>query len=369
MENKLTLSRIAHTFQRVLSGHPTAGDLDLCRSLEPLQSVVHTALIPGESEAQCFDRLVLQLQGTQSLRALARAGGEHFDARGHCRSPDRARAFINAAQSAISFLRLAPKSLMCGYARVTENEWNDLTFQHHPNFGAWTLQLVSKGKLELIWEGTTELCNVGDIIIVPPQASTLHRKARDVVYLEEYWFHFPGTSRLLQWLDWIPRLSKPEILRGIGEDEDFTNLATGIVALNGGADDLQYQLQQVMFEQLLIRQRIRLGQQDVGRRSDHADLAKHFIMEQIFEPLSLEDIARHCGISCSHLSEVFKAETGVTPMRWRERERLNKAGELLKSSKLRVTEVASLTGYGDYHHFAKRFKAVTGLTPSAFRNS
>ena len=40
---------------------------------------------------------------------------------------------------------------------------------------------------------------------------------------------------------------------------------------------------------------------------------------------------------------------------------------LIRYSNLKVWEVAALAGFEDYRHFAKRFKVVTGLTPSGYR--
>ena len=361
------LLKVACTFQRVLSGHPDPGDLELCRMLDPLRELTRTLLMPGESEEEGFYRLLKQIQGTSSLTSLAFAGGKYFDARGNARSSGHARAFMDAALSVVDRSRLSPKALICGRAQVVERGWNDFTVSHAPNYGAWSLQLVCQGQLELAWGESVEVCHAGDIVVIPPQASSVHRAAEGTSYYEEFWFHFAGSSRWLQWLDWVPGLSSPVVSRGTGPDNALTELAENIFALNGTVDRLQQQLQEVMFEQLLVRQRMRQGAETVDRASDHAEVAKGFILERLFNPLSLEDIARHCRLSPSHLSEVFKAATGVSPMQWRERERLNRAGELLLNPSLKVAEVATLVGYDDYRHFTKRFKATTGLTPSDYR--
>ena len=184
-----------------------------------------------------------------------------------------------------------------------------------------------------------------------------------MAYYDEFWFHFFASSRWLQYLDWVPCLSIPAINRATGPDHELAELCASIVGRNGEAD----QLQEALFQQLLIRQRMRVGSTAVGRTCDQTDAAKNFLMDHLFDPITLQDLARHCGLSSSRLFDVFKASTGCSPMLWRERERVTRAGELLHNSNLKVWEVAALAGFEDYRHFAKRFKVVTGLTPSGYR--
>ena len=94
--------------------------------------------------------------------------------------------------------------------------------------------------------------------------------------------------------------------------------------------------------------------------------AMEFFNERLADDVSLEDAARHCGLSPFHFSRVFKAAIGMSPMAWFASLRVARAKELLRAGQLRVKEVASLVGYKDEYYFMRVFKKHTGLTPHRF---
>ena len=50
------------------------------------------------------------------------------------------------------------------------------------------------------------------------------------------------------------------------------------------------------------------------------------------------------------------------------RYRIEKAKEILLSSDMLVTEIGPLVGFGDYSTFTRKFKQITGVSPSDYRN-
>lgn len=96
---------------------------------------------------------------------------------------------------------------------------------------------------------------------------------------------------------------------------------------------------------------------------------KKYILEQYQnDHLSLKLIASHVKISPSHLSKIFSQETGQTLTEYMTQVRINKAMELIKTTRSKSFEVAFDVGYNDPHYFSKLFKKVTGMTPKEYRN-
>ena len=85
------------------------------------------------------------------------------------------------------------------------------------------------------------------------------------------------------------------------------------------------------------------------------------------EPFSLTQLAAHCGLSLSRFSHLFKEQTGTSPQRMLEENRLRHAAHLLLSTGLMVFEIASEVGYDSSFYFAHRFRRFWGKSPSAFR--
>lgn len=85
------------------------------------------------------------------------------------------------------------------------------------------------------------------------------------------------------------------------------------------------------------------------------------------EPLSLETLAACCGMSASHLIRCFKKHLACTPHEYLLQYRLRQSKRLLQSSEDSVETIADACGFNSASHFARAFKAVHGMTPTAFR--
>ncbi|WP_328325382.1 MULTISPECIES: GlxA family transcriptional regulator [unclassified Streptomyces] len=92
-------------------------------------------------------------------------------------------------------------------------------------------------------------------------------------------------------------------------------------------------------------------------------------MQHLDEPLTLSDLARHAGVSIRTLSRRFLAETGVSPLQWLLHQRIERARELLETTKLPMDQVAAASGLGTADSLRQHLSRRTGLTPSAYRAS
>ncbi|WP_339323986.1 response regulator transcription factor [Paenibacillus sp. FSL W8-0194] len=86
------------------------------------------------------------------------------------------------------------------------------------------------------------------------------------------------------------------------------------------------------------------------------------------EKMSLQDICRHCLMSTSYFSLVFKQHTGETFVEYLTRVRMDKAKEMLQHTMLKFYEIAGKVGYGDPNYFSILFKKHVGMTPREYRD-
>lgn len=87
----------------------------------------------------------------------------------------------------------------------------------------------------------------------------------------------------------------------------------------------------------------------------------------VSHPTSIAVLAKSAGVSASGLRSAFKAQTGLSPCRYRLAARLRHARDLIAAGELSVAEVARAVGYRTHAAFSKRFAAEYGLSPSQFR--
>ena len=94
-----------------------------------------------------------------------------------------------------------------------------------------------------------------------------------------------------------------------------------------------------------------------------------YIEANLSGELSLRVIAEQLSISSSYLSTCFKKETNMTITDFIAQRRVERAKELLRTTRLQVQTIAQHCGIVDVHYFSKIFKRITGQTPKAYRES
>jgi AraC-like DNA-binding protein len=99
---------------------------------------------------------------------------------------------------------------------------------------------------------------------------------------------------------------------------------------------------------------------------DIVELAREALARRFTERLTIREIAGHAGSSPFHLCRVFRAATGTTMARYRDRLRLSASLEFLRARPGRITDVALELGYNSHSHFGLAFRRMYGLTPSGF---
>lgn len=82
-------------------------------------------------------------------------------------------------------------------------------------------------------------------------------------------------------------------------------------------------------------------------------------------PVKLPLLARHLGLSESHLRERFRRETGLSLGRYLREARLRQAALWLREEGLSVKAAAARAGYPDPFSFSRAFRRALGRPPSA----
>lgn len=105
-----------------------------------------------------------------------------------------------------------------------------------------------------------------------------------------------------------------------------------------------------------------------GPRSEIDDVIA-FLQRQLYEPLSLSQLAQYAGYSPFHFSRIFKERMGLSPQHYVSALRLQRAKELLLSTPLSIRDIGLEIGQQSLGTFTTRFTQRVGISPSQFRNS
>lgn len=111
----------------------------------------------------------------------------------------------------------------------------------------------------------------------------------------------------------------------------------------------------------------RLFLQTVDNDPEPVKRARNYILAHMAEPIALETVAQHAGISPFHFCKVFKRATGLTFTEFVNKARVEEAKRLLLRPQMRVTEVAYDVGFQSLSQFNRSFRRVTAQSPTEYR--
>lgn len=94
-----------------------------------------------------------------------------------------------------------------------------------------------------------------------------------------------------------------------------------------------------------------------------------FIDKQYQEPITLELLAQHMGISREHLSRIFKSNMGTTFKHYLTSIRMYYAYIELITTDMPIIDIALEQGFPDARAFIKSFKELYGITPLQYRKN
>jgi AraC family transcriptional regulator len=98
--------------------------------------------------------------------------------------------------------------------------------------------------------------------------------------------------------------------------------------------------------------------------------AIEYIMENLEGSPTLKEIAAVVHLSPYHFARQFKAATGLAPHQFVIARRIERAQHLLRTNGgLGLAEVAFRAGFANQSHFCFHFKRIVGVTPRQFRGS
>ena len=94
-----------------------------------------------------------------------------------------------------------------------------------------------------------------------------------------------------------------------------------------------------------------------------------YMSTQFAHPVSIEQMCDSLGYNRAYLSRIFKKETGLSPVTYLLKLRIDKSRQLLRERpELSIEQISSSVGLTDALYFSRQFKRFCHISPSAYRN-
>lgn len=131
---------------------------------------------------------------------------------------------------------------------------------------------------------------------------------------------------------------------------------------------MEFEKEEMLFTliSLLIEQYAQPFSQSLPICSEEVCKACDFMEKNYYNHITLNDLCLCSNLSKSTLLRAFTKAKGVTPYRYLQTIRINKAKELLEQGDTPVA-VAMKTGFSDQSHFTNAFNMFIGLSPAVYQ--
>lgn len=266
-----------------------------------------------------------------------------------------------------------------GFANVVMAGWQiseDAESAIRPHFhpGIFEIHLVVRGRLSYLIDGIGHTLCAGDLLLIPPEKA--HGTGEDPLgRCERYWLQIrePGAGHPLLGL---PEQASAEILCRLRQApvRPFRGGATAAALFQKIRDayaDESDPLRTVNLHNLILRVLLDFLALTEPVSSVHGGTgigSAIKLIENSAASVTLAEMAKAAGMSESTLKTRFKKETGLPPVEYATRRRIETARRLLHASPSSITEVAHELGFSSSQHFATVFRRYTGVTPQEFRD-
>ena len=185
---------------------------------------------------------------------------------------------------------------------------------------------------------------------------------------ELYWMHFSG-SQVFEWLE-KSNLSDRYVYN-VGIVRDCIDLFKRII--------YELQIKKPLFEyiaganllELMFTFSRKLKTFDPGHDRIMDETIKKittYMYENYRRKITIGELANLCNLSLFRFIHKFKDSTGMTPVEYLTRIRINEAKYLLSNSPYNIAEISSIVGYNDPLYFSRVFKKIIGVSPKNYKS-
>ena len=214
-------------------------------------------------------------------------------------------------------------------------------------------------------------CHAGDVIILEPGAYHDYGTATPNAPWDFYWAHFSPRPHWLGWLR-LPEVAPKVHLQHIGAAPARNRIKHAFFRLlsdkrSHALSNWHEELAENALEEILIviaQQRARAVDRVLDER---VEAALSYLQNHYTQPIRVDEVAQHVGLSPSRLAHVFKAQVGSSLIETALRLRLKQAANLLEFTSLTLQQIADQAGFDSAFYLSRQFKAHFGVSPGHYR--
>ena len=231
----------------------------------------------------------------------------------------------------------------------------------------YVIGLVEHGTRTLLCKNQTYCLQPGDLLLLNPGDNHACTQ-QDGGTLDYRGLNLPQSTMQTLTQELTGTRSLPGFAQNVLRDAELADMLRALheMVLQHCPDDLGREELLLLLVSALLQ---RCGQpfaQCVPECPQEIEKACAFLQQNFAQHIMLEQVCRCADLSKSTLLRAFVRAKGITPYRYLETVRINRAKALLRQG-VPPLDAALQTGFADQSHFTNYFSRFIGLAPGVYR--
>ena len=183
-----------------------------------------------------------------------------------------------------------------------------------------------------------------------------------------YWVHFRGkAAHVFAEGAATPQTINVTMRSRISERINIFEEILTTLHLGDGIEDLRYASSLLSHFLASMRYLEQFRRAKTEEERDIVEQAIHYMRENIEQHITMDDVLRYVGYSQSHFSTVFKKKTGVSPITYINRLKIEHACRLLRTTDMKINMICYKVGIEDSLYFSRLFSKIMGMSPTTYK--
>ncbi|MBR3247010.1 MAG: helix-turn-helix transcriptional regulator [Clostridiales bacterium] len=104
-----------------------------------------------------------------------------------------------------------------------------------------------------------------------------------------------------------------------------------------------------------------------GKAKELVAIAKQYMDENFDQGITVSEAASYVFLSQGYFTRAFRDDTGISPMNYLMKKRIEKACQLLQNNEIKVSAISLQSGFSSPQRFNVAFRKQMGMTPMEYR--
>ncbi|MBC8079611.1 MAG: AraC family transcriptional regulator, partial [Gorillibacterium sp.] len=235
-----------------------------------------------------------------------------------------------------------------------------------PDTGHVIFQYTLRGQGQIDLDGSTHLLSAGSGFLV--KIPSLHRYYFSSLVKEPWefiWMNIRGEDAIWYWDRLIERFGP--ILQLHPESRPIQTFWKLFSFISNEESPDKFAISAHVFEWILSMMQVTDDDALQTQTNPIILKAKSYMKQALSQPITLDDVAAHVGVSKHYLCRLFLKFNELTPLEYMRRRRIELAASLIRNTEVSIQEIALQTGFDSSSYFGKIFRHYLGISPREYR--